>query len=49
MIMRCYLGDKSRQSARKLWASLSGFYRQCTVTYTDFWEADKTVIPSNSQ
>jgi insertion element IS1 protein InsB len=41
-----YLGDRSRQSAKKLWASLPGVYRQCTVTYTDFWESCKTVIPS---
>ena len=45
-IIGCYLGDRSRQSAKKLWASLPGVYRQCAVTYTDFWEAYKTVIPS---
>ena len=39
-------GDRSRQSAQKLWASLPGVYRQCAVTYTDFWESYKTVIPS---
>jgi IS1 family transposase len=45
-IIGCYLEDRSRQSAQKLWASLPGVYRQCAVTYTDFWEAYKTVIPS---
>ena len=45
-IIGCYVGDRSRQSARKLWASLPGVYRQCAVAYTDFWEAYKTVIPS---
>ncbi|ELP53225.1 putative transposase [Microcystis aeruginosa TAIHU98] len=39
-------GDRSRQSAQKLWASLPGVYRQCAVAYTDFWESYKTVIPS---
>ena len=39
-------GDRSRQSAKKLWASLPGVYRQCAVAYTDFWESYKTVIPS---
>ena len=37
-------GDRSRQSAKKLWDSLPGFYRQCAVAYTDFWESYKTVI-----
>jgi len=45
-IIGCYLGDRSRKSARKSWESLPGVYRQCAVTYTDFWEAYKTVIPS---
>jgi hypothetical protein len=35
-ILGCYLGDRSRQSAKKLWASLPGVYRQCAVTYIDF-------------
>ncbi len=39
-------GDRSRQSAKKLWDSLPGVYRQCAVAYTDFWESYKTVIPS---
>ncbi len=37
-------GDRSRQSAKKLWDSLPGVYRQCAVAYTDFWEFYKTVI-----
>ena len=45
-IIGCYLGDRSRKSAKKLWESLPSVYRQCTVAYTDFWEAYKTVIPS---
>ena len=45
-IIGCYLGDRNRQSAKKLWASLPGVYRQCAVTYTDFGEAYETVIPS---
>jgi insertion element IS1 protein InsB len=44
-----YLGDRSRQSTiKKLWASLPGVDRQWAVTYTDFWESDKIVIPSES-
>lgn len=45
-IIGCYIGDRSRQSAKKLWESLPGIYRQCAVVYTDFWESYKTVIPS---
>jgi len=45
-IIGCYVGDRSRQSARKLWASLPGVYRQCAVAYTDFWQAYRKVIPS---
>ena len=44
-IIGCYIGDRSRKSARKLWESLPGVYRQCAVAYTDFWEAYRTVIP----
>jgi hypothetical protein len=28
------------------WGSLLVVYRQCAVADTDFWESDKTVIPS---
>jgi IS1 family transposase len=44
-IIGCYLGDRSRKSARKLWESLLGVYRQYAVAYTDFWDSYKTVIP----
>ncbi|CAK0742577.1 insertion element IS1 protein InsB [Gammaproteobacteria bacterium] len=38
-IVGVYIGDRSEQSARALWNSLSSFYRQCAVSYTDFWKA----------
>ena len=44
-IIGCFVGDRTRKSARKLWASLPEVYQQCTVAYTDFWQAYKTVIP----
>ncbi|PSO54356.1 MAG: IS1 family transposase, partial [Cyanobacteria bacterium QH_10_48_56] len=28
-----------------LWESLPGVYRQCAVSYRDFWEAYKQVLP----
>ena len=45
-IIGCFVGDRTRKSARKLWASLPEIYQQCTIAYTDFWQAYKTVIPS---
>jgi IS1 family transposase len=44
-IVGCYVGDKTRKFARKLWRALPSVYRQCAVTYTDFWEAYVTIIP----
>ncbi len=45
-IVGVYVGDRIRVSARKLWLSLTPVYRQCTVSYTDFWSAYEQVIPS---
>lgn len=45
-IVGCYIGDRTRQSAQKLWDSLPPVYRQCAVAYTDFWGAYEKVIPS---
>jgi len=44
-IIGCYIGDRTRKSARKLWASLPEIYQQSAFFYTDFWQAYKTVIP----
>jgi IS1 family transposase len=40
------VGDRSRETAQKLWESLPAVYRQCAVSYTDFWEAYEKVFPS---
>jgi insertion element IS1 protein InsB len=45
-VIGCHIGDRSRESARELWKSLPGVYRQCATVYTDYWEAYKTVIPT---
>jgi insertion element IS1 protein InsB len=47
-IVGCFIGDRTRQSARKLWASLPAIYQSCTLAYTDFWQAYQTVIPHKS-
>ncbi|MDV2998042.1 MAG: IS1 family transposase ISLysp1 [Chroococcidiopsis sp. SAG 2025] len=44
-IVGCFVGDRTRKSARQLWTSLPAIYQQCAVAYTDFWQAYKTVIP----
>jgi len=44
-IIGCFVGDRTRKSARKLWADLPDIYQQCAFAYTDFWQAYKTVIP----
>jgi insertion element IS1 protein InsB len=46
-IVGVYVGDRSRESAQALWNSLPAVYRQCALSYTDFWEAYETVIPAN--
>jgi IS1 family transposase/transposase-like protein len=45
-IVGCYIGDRSRESAKKLWKSVPPVYRQCAICYPDFWEAYETVIPA---
>ncbi len=45
-IIGCEIGDRSRASARKLWDSLPGVYKQCAKVYTDMWEAYEKVVPS---
>jgi len=44
-IIGCFVGDRTRKSARQLWASLPDVYQQRAIAYTDFWQAYKTVIP----
>ncbi len=45
-IVGAYIGNRSADSAKALWQSLPPVYRQYAVSYTDFWEAYKTVWPS---
>ena len=46
-VIGCYIGDRSRASARSLWQSIPAVYRQCATVYTDYWEAYETVIPAS--
>ncbi len=45
-IIGCHIGDRSIQSAQALWQSLPRLYRQYARIYTDHWEADASVLPS---
>lgn len=38
-VVGCFIGDRTRKSARQIWASLPVVYQQGAVTYTDFWQA----------
>lgn len=44
-IVGCFVGDRTRKSAHKLWATLPDIYQQSAFAYTDFWQAYQTVIP----
>ena len=44
-IVGVYIGKKDQTSAQGLWDSLPPVYRQCAVSYTDFWSAYGTVFP----
>jgi IS1 family transposase/transposase-like protein len=46
-IVGCFLGNRTRKSARQLWESLPLVYRQCAIAHTDFWQSYKKVIPSH--
>jgi len=45
-IIGVHVGDRSRDGAEALWQSLPPVYRQCAVSYTDFWASYETVLPS---
>jgi insertion element IS1 protein InsB len=45
-IVAYHVGDRSRDSARQLWASLPALYREQAMFYTDPYEVYKGVIPA---
>lgn len=45
-IVGVYIGDRSKESAKKLWESLPPVYRQCAICYTDFWAAYEEIFPN---
>ena len=47
VIVGVYIGDRSKDGALGLWNSLPAVYRQCAVSYTDLWDAYKSVFPAS--
>jgi insertion element IS1 protein InsB len=45
-VLAFHVGDRSRESARKLWRSIPTAYRERATFYSDDWEAYKGVIPA---
>lgn len=45
-IVGVYVGSRDKEGAQGLWDSLPGVYRQCAVSYTDFWSAYEEIFPS---
>jgi IS1 family transposase len=46
-VVGVYVGVRSRKGAAGLWQSLPALYRQCAVSYTDFWSAYEEIFPKS--
>ena len=46
-IVGVHVGERSLQGAKGLWQSLPALYRQCAVSYTDFWSAYDQIFPQS--
>ena len=44
-IVGAYFGGRDKKGALGLWDSLLPVYRQCAVSYTDFWKAYDVIFP----
>ncbi len=45
-IVGVYIGSRDAGGAKGLWNSLPPVYRECAVSYTDFWKSYETIFPS---
>jgi insertion element IS1 protein InsB len=45
-VIAFHVGDRSRESARRLWRRIPREYRERAIFYSDDWEAYKGVIPT---
>jgi len=46
-IIAFHVGDRSRNSARKIWESIPKHYREKATFYTDDWQSYKGIIPAD--
>lgn len=46
-IVGVFVGDRSKNGAKGLWESLPSVYRQCAVSYTDFWDSYCGIFPKS--
>lgn len=46
-IVGVYIGSRDEAAAKELWDSLPPVYRQCAISYTDFWSAYFRVFPKS--
>jgi IS1 family transposase len=44
-IVGAYIGSRDKKGAQGLWDSLPPVYRQCAVSYTDFFKSYDAVFP----
>jgi insertion element IS1 protein InsB len=44
-IIAFYVGDRSQESAKRLWELIPEYYREKATFYTDAWQAYKAIIP----
>lgn len=44
-IVGVHIGERGEIGAKELWNSLPGVYRQCAVSYTDFWASYAAIFP----
>jgi insertion element IS1 protein InsB len=44
-IVGAFIGSRDKKGAQGLWDSLPPVYRQCAVSYTDFWKAYDAIFP----
>lgn len=44
-VVAMVVGDRSEDTARRLWAALPAGYRDRAVMCTDFWSAYRTAVP----
>jgi IS1 family transposase len=48
-IVGVYIGQRDKDGTQGLWNSLPAVYRQCAVSYTDFWSAYGIVFTKKRQ